>query len=176
MCYNGSLLPAWISSVPALCMPCRTAVPLTPPHSLPDSALFRTFCTLLQKSEAHPLPFQPLPASLQNHRGWHQERFSNSANFSQPSNLRTCQLSNALSPLSATLTVDLRVLAEISRNCPSATPLDATLTDFAPVSPLAATLTKNRGEGDAPPQRAITPCAANSRKCWCTVESSLSSG
>ena len=146
MCYNGLLLLAWISSVPALCMPRRTAVPLTPPHSLPDSALFRTFCTLLQKSEAHPLPFQPLPASLQNHRGWHQERFSNSANFSQLSNLRTCQLSNALSPLSATLTVDLRVLAEISRNWPPASPLDATLTESTAVTPLDATLIKKPGE------------------------------
>ena len=52
-----------------------------------------------------------------------------------------------LTPLSATLTADFRVLAEISRTCLPATPLDATLTDCAPVTPLSATLTKNVGEG-----------------------------
>jgi hypothetical protein len=52
-----------------------------------------------------------------------------------------------LSPLSATLTADLRVLPCFGRSCPPATPLDATLTDSAPVTPLSATLTKNVGEG-----------------------------
>jgi hypothetical protein len=145
--------------VPALCMPRRPAVPLTPPHSLPDSALFCTFCTLLQKSEAHPLPFQPLPASLQNHRGWHQERRSHFG--SRGSDRRLLLHEFALftdhgtrstdhapaTPLSATLTADLRVLPCFGRSCPSASPLDATLTKTTAVTPLAATLTKTRGRG-----------------------------
>jgi hypothetical protein len=53
---------------PLFFMPRRPAVLLTPPHSIPDFSLFRAFCTPLQKSEAHPLPFQPLPASLQKRR------------------------------------------------------------------------------------------------------------
>jgi len=68
MCYNGLLLWARISSRPALFMSRRPAVLLTSPRSIPDSSLFCFFCTLVQKSEAHPLPFQPLPASLQKRR------------------------------------------------------------------------------------------------------------
>jgi hypothetical protein len=55
----------WVSSLPAFFMPRRPAVLLTSPRSIPASSLFRTFCTLLQKSKAHPLTFQPLPASSQ---------------------------------------------------------------------------------------------------------------
>ena len=43
-----------------------------------------------------------------------------------------------LSPLDATLVDELRVLTEISRSCPPASPLDATLT-------------KTMGEGEAMP-------------------------
>jgi hypothetical protein len=50
-----------------------------------------------------------------------------------------------LSLLNATLTADLRVLTEISRNRPSATPLESILTRSARVTPLGATLTENRG-------------------------------
>jgi hypothetical protein len=84
--------------VPALCMPRRPAVPLTPPHSLPDSALFCTFCTLLQKSEAHPLPFQPLPAFLQNHPGVASRASFQLRRFLQtfqPSNLPTFKRPNS---------------------------------------------------------------------------------
>jgi hypothetical protein len=68
MCYNG-LLSRAMDLVPARpLMPRRLAVLLTSPRSISNSSLFRTFCTPLQKSEAHPLPFQPLPASLQKRR------------------------------------------------------------------------------------------------------------
>jgi hypothetical protein len=53
----------------------RPAVLLTSPRHIPNSWLFRFFCTVLQKSEAHPLPFQPLPASLQKPQACRQERF-----------------------------------------------------------------------------------------------------
>jgi hypothetical protein len=50
----------------------RPVVLLTPPHSISNSLLLLalslegcTFCTLLQKSGAHPLTFQLLPRSLQ---------------------------------------------------------------------------------------------------------------
>jgi hypothetical protein len=46
----------------------RPAVLLTPPHSIPNSSLFCTFCTALQKSEADPLTFQLLAHSLQKRR------------------------------------------------------------------------------------------------------------
>ena len=83
MCYNG-LSSRATDLVPARhFMPRRHAVPLTSPRSISNSALFPAlsregciFCTLVQKSEAHPLTFQLLPVSLQKHRGWHQERTS----------------------------------------------------------------------------------------------------
>ena len=53
-------------------MPRRLAVLLTSPRDLSNSSLF---CTLLQKSKAHPLTFQSLPGSLQKHRRCHHERF-----------------------------------------------------------------------------------------------------
>jgi hypothetical protein len=56
-------------------MPRRPAVLLTSPRSIPDSSLFCTLCTLLQKSEAHLLPLQPLPASLQKPRVGRHKRF-----------------------------------------------------------------------------------------------------
>jgi hypothetical protein len=56
-----------------------------------------------------------------------------------------------LSPLDATLVDELRVLTEIGRNCPPATPIESILTDFASVTPLSATLTKTMGEGEAMP-------------------------
>jgi hypothetical protein len=59
----------------------RPVVRLTPQRSIPDSSLFCTFCTLLQKSEAHPIIFQLFARSLQKHRGCHQERFFQSSNF-----------------------------------------------------------------------------------------------
>jgi len=105
-------------------------------------------CTVLQKSEAHPLIVLSFTHSLQKHRGCHPERFFNSPTLP----------SSTVTPLDATLTADLRVgfqglylqtlteqPTEISRNRPPASPLDATLTDFAPVTPLSATLTKNAG-------------------------------
>src|SRR5882724_12545312 len=61
-----------------------------------------------------------------------------------------------VTPLDATLTADFRVLAEITRSCPSPSPLDATLTRTRAVTPLSATLTKNQGRGD-PRRHANTP-------------------
>jgi hypothetical protein len=56
-------------------MPRRPAVLLTSPRSISTSSFFRTFCTLLQKSKAHPLPLQSLPASLQKLRVCRHTRF-----------------------------------------------------------------------------------------------------
>src|SRR5882724_6141177 len=129
----------------------RPVVLLTPPRATSTSSLFRTFCTVLQKCEGHLFPLQPLPASLQKPRGCHKERLSNPC-----SPLATRD--SPLTPLSATLTADLRVgfqglylqtlteqPTEISRNRQLANPLDATLTRSTSVTPLSATLTRNRG-------------------------------
>jgi|ERR1700676_517240 len=56
-------------------MPGRPAVPLTSPRYIPNSSLFCFFCTPVQKSEAHPLPLQSLPASLQKPRVCRHKRF-----------------------------------------------------------------------------------------------------
>jgi len=57
----------------------------------------------------------------------------------------------ALSPLDATLVDELRVLPGFSRNRDRVSPAESTLTDFAPVTPLSATLTENTGRGRAMP-------------------------
>jgi len=62
----------------------------------------------------------------------------------------------ALSPLDATLVDELRVLAEIGRSCPPATPVESTLTDFASVTPLSATLTKTWGRGEGHASRLLS--------------------
>src|SRR5882724_2732810 len=143
-------------------MPRRPAVLLTPPHAISASSLFCTFCTVLQKSEAHPLSLQPLPRSLQKHGRWHQQRSPNSSS-SLATHSFTLSFEGPLSSLEATLTADLRVgfqgclatlpekWTEISRTHPPTSALDATLTDFTPVTPLSATLTKTPGGvGDNP--------------------------
>src|SRR6202790_4873209 len=76
MWYNGLLSRVAVLSTTRLLMSRRQAVPLTFPRPISNSSLFCTFCTPLQKSEAHLLPLQSLPASLQKHRGWHQQRTS----------------------------------------------------------------------------------------------------
>ena len=117
-------------------MPRRPAVLLTPPPAISHSSLF---FALLHKSEAHPQSFQPLPHSFCVYPGGvRRPYFLTSLNpYFVP----------VLTPLEATLTADLRVLPCFGRNCPPATPLDATLTDLAPVTPLSATLTKTPGGG-----------------------------
>src|ERR1700676_1721030 len=71
-------------------MPRRTAVLLTSPRSISPSSLFCTFCTALQKSEAHLLPLQSLPASLQKPRVCRHQRFLVPDALSQPSHLQAC--------------------------------------------------------------------------------------
>jgi len=76
MCYNG-LSSRATDLVPARpLMPRRPAVLRTSPRHIPTSSLFCTFCTLLQKSEAHILPLQSLPASLQKPRVCRHKRLS----------------------------------------------------------------------------------------------------
>jgi|ERR1700676_295905 len=76
MCYNG-LLSRATDLLPARpLMPRRPAVLLIPPRHIPDSSLFCVFCTPVQKSEAHPLPLQSLPASLQKPRVCRHQRSS----------------------------------------------------------------------------------------------------
>ena len=140
----------------------RSAVLLTPAPVISNSSLFLALLalslegtceeyTLVQKSEAHPLLFQSLARSLQKHRGWPQERFSNSC---------LPPATRPLSSLESTLVDDPRVgfqglylqtltrqPTEISRSCPPTSPLYATLTRSVSVTPLEATLTRNRGEG-----------------------------
>ena len=106
-------------------------------RGVPLSALFYT---LLHQSEAHPLPFQPLAHSLRVYPVWHQERF-----FLFNSSALHLQLD--LTPLESVLTDERRVLAEITRNRQPATLVESTLTRSAPVTPLSATLTKNKGRG-----------------------------
>src|SRR6202790_323739 len=71
-------------------MPRRPAVPLTSPRDTSNPALFCLFCTRLQKSEAHLLPLQSLPASLQKPRVCRHQRFLVPDAPSQPSHLQTC--------------------------------------------------------------------------------------
>jgi hypothetical protein len=126
------------SSSPRSFMPRRQAVLLTLPPAIFNSSLF---CTLLQKSEAHPLSFQPVAHSLQKHPGWRLFRHYFLTSLHP-------YFAPVLTPLSATLTADLRVLPCFGRSCPPATSLDATLTKTSAVTPLGATLTKNtRGAG-----------------------------
>jgi len=101
----------WISSLPALFMPRRPAVLLTSPRHTSDSSLLPalpalsvegsrercTLCTALQKSEAHLLPLQSLPASLQKPRVYHRQR-----SFNSPT-LNSSTSSRALSSLFFTL-------------------------------------------------------------------------
>src|SRR5882724_3501043 len=115
--------------------------------TFPSPAFFRTgsshslrslLCALLRQSEAHPLTFQGFAHSLRVYPGCHQERFFHgrrppAVNF------------RLVTPLDATLTAELRVLAEINRNCPPASLLDAILTETSSVTPLGATLTKTGG-------------------------------
>src|SRR6202790_4138007 len=98
MCYNG-LSSRATDRVPARPFmftrhlfggPRRQAVLLTPPRSTSNSPLFCAFCALLQKSNAHPLYPQSLPASLQKPRVCRHHRFSIPDAFSQPSHPQTC--------------------------------------------------------------------------------------
>jgi hypothetical protein len=97
MCYNGlssragDLLPA------RPLMPRRPAVLLIPPRSISPSSLLCFFCTLLQKSKAHLLPLQSLPASLQKPRVCRHQR-----SFNSPT-LNSSTSSRALSSLFFTL-------------------------------------------------------------------------
>ncbi len=100
-------------------------------------ALAPLFCTLLHQSETHPVPFQSVAHSLQKHPGCRLEPFRSYASTRHSS----------LSPLDSALADVLRVLPCFSRNCPPATPVESTLTDFASVTPLSATLTKTGGGG-----------------------------
>src|ERR1700676_293969 len=84
MCYDGLLSRATDLLLARLLMSRRPAALLTSPRSIPDSSLFCTFCTVLQKSEAHPLPLQSLPASLQKPRECRQERFFDLATRHSP--------------------------------------------------------------------------------------------
>jgi hypothetical protein len=136
----------------------RAAVLLTPLRSTSIRSLFlarlaqscgasRKGCALfypdprgVHQSVTHPASFQSLPHSLCVYPGWHQERSSFPALGFQLSTL------DLLTPLNATLTANLRVLPCFGRNCPSTSPLDATLTKSSPVTPLSATLTKKPGE------------------------------
>src|SRR5882724_8368932 len=120
-------------------------LPLAPSAAMSSSrGLAALFCTLLYQSETHLMSFQPLPHSLQKHPGCHLERHFNSSTSN-------CSASSPATPSQSTLVDVLRVLPCFSRNCPPASPFDATLTDFACVTPLSATLTKT-GEGAGPPQ------------------------
>ena len=132
--FQTNLPPALIrhSSLPRICKGCALSCP--DPREVHQS----------EKHLLHfqSLPFTPISPSLEGHSlcvypGRHQERSV------------SCRLSAVgfVSPLSATLMDDLRVLPCFGRSCPPATPLDATLTDSASVNPLSATLTKNRGGG-----------------------------
>ena len=178
MCYNVANLriPFLIASAPV--MPRRPVVVLTPPRPISPSSLACPACpeprrelrrvhspytSFLYKNEAHPLSSQlfarwytKTPGCqglyLQTLSGkmCHPKRFSISYNSALFTDHGTRPTDHApIIPLSATLAADLRVLPCFGRNCPPATPLDATLTDLAPVSPLSATLTKNSGEGGA---------------------------
>ena len=101
---------------------------------------YNLYIAMLYKSEAQPLSFLKLPHSSQKHPGWHQERFSSPC----------APLITRHSPLSfveSTLTDKHRVLPCFGRDCPPASPLESTLTRTGAVTPLEATLTKNRGGG-----------------------------
>src|SRR5882724_6807739 len=167
-CGSSSSAHPLMSRRPAV-RPTSDATSLTS-HSLPF---------LLHQSEAHSVSFQSLPHSFARTPGRHQVRFPNSVDSSQPSNLPTF---NALSPLEATLTDDLRVLPEISRNRPPATPAKSTLTRNSRCNPFRRnTYKKPRGPGHLHPgvhailrpfpalRYVIPPCLFASS--FCTLDS-----
>ena len=134
------------------------------------------FCTLLQKSEAHPLSFQSSPHSLQKHRGWHRvsgfvlanpeldkERTLNSDSprgsaYSAPLRcvpllrlpLSTFSVST-LSPVESALTEEFRVLPCFGRSCQRVSRSESALTESSLLSLLESALTEKRlGVGDIP--------------------------
>jgi len=129
----------------------RPAVLLTFPRDSSSSSLFLALLALSleefvldHENQAHPLPFQSSTHSFAKAPGWHQERSFHSSTL----NPSSC---SPATPLSATLTDDLRVLPCFVRNRPLASPLDATLAETSPVTSLSATLTKNWGGSSARP-------------------------
>src|SRR5882724_12021902 len=146
----------------------RSAVLLTPAPVISNSSLFLALLalslegtcegnceeyTLVQKSEAHPLLFQSLARSLQKHRGWPQERSFNLSTLGFSTFAPTTSLESTLvdDPRVGFQGLYLQTLTrqptEISPSCPPTSPLHATLTRSVSVTPLEATLTRNRGEG-----------------------------
>jgi|ERR1700676_449487 len=98
MCYNGLSSRAADLVAARPLMPRRPAVLLTSLRSTSPSSLFRTFCTPLQKSEAHLLPLQSLPASLQKPQVCRHKRFSPATRHSSPATSANSPLFPALSP------------------------------------------------------------------------------
>src|ERR1700676_294960 len=112
--------------------------PTNPPRHSPLAFFSSLFWALLHQSEAHLVSFQSLPHSLCVYPGWHPERFLNPSTFSP------------LTPVESALTADHRVLTEISRDCPSVSPLESALTRNRAVTSLESALTKKtRGWGGA---------------------------
>src|ERR1700676_1111437 len=110
--------------------------------STPSScvALCALFCTLLQKSESHPLCAQSFARSLQKHWGCPQQRF-----FLATRSPRASKGHSPLSPLESALTGKRRVLPGFGRNRRPTTPLESALTRKRSVTPLESALTKKPG-------------------------------
>jgi hypothetical protein len=136
---------------------CTPTLPFRPTQFVPCSATHRRSLLILLRSfaqERRPSPYDSIPCTLYTKTpGCHPERF-----FNRP--ILNSATSSPVSPFDATLAAGLRVgfqglylqtlsrkMTEISRNRPSATPLESTLTRSASVNPLGATLTKTRGRG-----------------------------
>jgi len=170
MCYNVANLRIPFLIISASVMPRRPAVLLTPPAPSLTPRTFQLARTLLHflytvfVQKRCPSPFRSITSTLvHKNTRVSPTAFFQLRNFSQPSNLPTCEFSNSLSPLEATLTADLPVLQCFGRNRPLTTPLDAILTDLAPVTPLSATLTKKVGVGAMP----TSPSASRMLRTLC---------
>ncbi len=117
--------------------PCPRAGPSS--HTCRHILVLHSFAVFCTRAKRISLFFNPFRTLHKNTRVSPRAFFNSSTlNFST---------SAPPTPLSATLTADLRVLPCFGRNRPPATPLDATLTEARAVTPLSATLTKNGGGG-----------------------------
>src|SRR5215467_3019640 len=100
-----------------------------PTHSCP----VLSFALLRSESEAHPLSFQSSAHSFAKTPGWHHVRFGKFSSVTSTSEL---------SPAESALTGDFRVLTEINRTRPPASPLYSALRDERSVSLLESALTR----------------------------------
>jgi len=123
--------------------PADSGLPASNP--LPSLALPQFLALSSKRAKPISFPFNPLRTLCKNTRGTcPPRRVIKSASSFDFSTLNS-GTSSPLSPSESALVDVLRVLTEISRNCPSASPLESALTRIHSVTPLESALTKKLG-------------------------------